>query len=151
MVLFYRNSAEHGRHPYVTGSRDSGPIAFVRGVTNSGLSETHSRWATGVLFDNIDVGMGALGAGNRGASGSGHGWAGANVVMWYSTGNSIRVQNPPSPEQNFALGCTVTSEAGEVSGDGFVYSAGKALEPESLFEQQLIDRIGEKQARAVLQ
>ena len=71
--------------------------------------------------------------------------------MWNSTGNSIKVQNPPSPEQNFAIGCTVTGESGEVNGDGFVYSTGTQLEPESLFEQQLIDRICEKQAKIVLQ
>jgi hypothetical protein len=151
MVLFYRNSAENGRHSFVTGSRDAGPIAFVRGTGNSGLSETHSRWATGVLFDNIDKGNGHLGAGNRGRSGSGHGWAGANVVMWNCTANGINVGNPPSPEQNFAMGSTVTGGSNTVEGDGFVYSTGTPLQPESLFEQQLIDRIGGIQAKAVLQ
>jgi hypothetical protein len=60
------------------------------------------------------------------------------------------VENPPSPEQNFSLGSIVTGRTGEVNGDGFVYSTGTPLEPESLFEQQLIDRIGREQAEAVL-
>lgn len=149
MVLFYRNSAENGRHSFATGSRDPGPIAFVRCTGNSGLSETHSRWATGVLYDNVDKGDGGLGAFNRGRSGSGHGWAGANVVMWNCTANSIKVQNPPSPEQNIVIGGFLNSD--EVDGDGFVYGLGTQVQPESLFEQQLIDRIGKARAEAVLE
>jgi len=151
MALFYRNSAENGRHSYATGSRDPGPIAFVRCTGNSGLSETHSRWASGVLYDNVDKGNGNLGAFNRGRSGSGHGWAGVNTVMWNCKANSITVQNPPSPEQNFAIGCIITGGDNKVKRDGFAYSTGTPVEPESLFEAQLIDRIGREQAEAVLQ
>lgn len=157
MTLFYGNFAEAGRHDFVTGSRDTGPIAFVRGRTTNaqGPTETHQRWASGVLFDNITMeDGGGIQVINRGAAGSGHGWSGANGVIWNSTAPYIRVQDPPTPEQNFAIGCTATASADAqrsgVTGDGFIRSVGTPVQPESLFEQQLIDRIGEKPATLVL-
>ena len=105
-ILFYKCHSEFGRHDFVTGSRDAGPIAFVRGtVYKGGLSETHQRWASGVLYDNIRIqDIGGLGAFNRGNMGSGQGWSGVNVVMWNCVAPTIRIQNPPTPEQNFAIG-----------------------------------------------
>ncbi len=157
MTLVYDCFAEGGRHDFVTGSRDTGPIAFVKGRTENakGPSETHQRWATGVLFDSITMkDGGGIQAINRGAAGSGQGWSGANVVIWNSTAPYIRVGNPPTPEQNFAIGCTGTASEGErfagVTGDAHIESVGQAVEPASLFEQQLIERIGERQATLVL-
>jgi hypothetical protein len=157
MTLVYKCFAERGRHDFVTGSRDTGPIAFVKGQTANavGPSETHHRWASGVLFDSIVMkDGGGLQVINRGAAGSGQGWSGANGVIWNSTAPFIRVQNPPTPERNFAIGCTATAPADArwtgVTGDGFIQSIGTPMEPSSLFEQQLADRLGEKQAYIVL-
>lgn len=157
MTLVYNCFAEAGRHDFVTGSRDTGPIAFVRGRTANaqGPTETHQRWASGVLFDSITMeDGGGIQVINRGASGSGHGWSGANGVIWNSTAPYIKVENPPTPEQNFAIGSTATAredaERAGVTGDGFIDSIGKPVQPESLFEQQLIERIGGKQATLVL-
>jgi hypothetical protein len=148
MSLVYNCFAEEGRHDYVTGSRDHGPVAFVKSRTLNakGPSETHQRWATGILFDTIVMeNSGSIDARNRGYSGSGHGWAGANVVIWNSTAPSITVENPQTPEQNFAIGCTA-----DLKGDGFIENSGDPVESESLFTRQLIDRIGEEKAMAVL-
>jgi len=157
MVLVYDCVAEQGRHDFVTGSRDTGPIAFVKGRTDNakGPTETHHRWATGVLFDAITMeNGGGIQVINRGAMGSGQGWSGANGVIWNSTAPYIRVENPPTPEQNFAIGCTATAPEDArwsgVTGDGFIERVGSKAEPESLFEQQLIDRIGDRQASLVL-
>ena len=157
MVLVYNCFAEDGRHDFVTGSRDTGPIAFVKGrvVDANAASETHQRWATGVLFDRIVVkNGGGIAAINRGEAGSGHGWSGANVVMWNCVAPFLQVENPPTPEQNFAIGCVAEAPADArwsgVGGDGFIESPGAPVQPDSLFEQQLIDRIGESNARAVL-
>ncbi|MCC5845682.1 MAG: hypothetical protein JJU05_15640 [Verrucomicrobia bacterium] len=142
MVLYYNCFAERGRHDFVTGARESGPIAFVNGRTEGALgpSETHHRWSTGVLFDTITMenGTGGLQVVNRGGSGSGHGWSGANGVIWNSYAPYIRVQNPPTPEQNFAIG-SLTSN---VSGNGFIGTSGDPVESRSLFVQQLVDRTG---------
>jgi hypothetical protein len=157
MVLFIRCFAEEGRHDFVTGSRDSGPIAFVRGTTERALgpTETHQRWASGVLFDNITMkDGGGIQVINRGAAGTGHGWSGANGVIWNSTAPYIRVQNPPTPEQNFAIGCTATAAEDArwkgVTGNGHIDSVGTRVLPESLFEAQLAERIGEREAYRVL-
>jgi len=141
MVLYYNCFAERGRHDFVTGARESGPIAFVKGRTEGALgpSETHHRWSTGVLFDSITMeNGGGLQVVNRGGSGSGHGWSGANGVIWNSAAPYIRVQNPPTPEQNFAIGC----QSPDLGGDGFILNTGDPLESQSLFVQQLIDRTG---------
>ena len=150
MILFYRCSAEYGRHPYVTGSRDAGPVAFVMSTTKGGASETHQRWASGVLYDSIEAIGGSISAGNRGGGGSGQGWSGCNVVMWNCKVKGIGVQDPPTPEQNFAIGTVLEDAESKVSGDGFVESTGTHVEPKSLFVQQLIDRIGREKAEAAL-
>ena len=157
LTLVYNCFAMAGRHDFVTGSRDTGPIAFVKGRTSNakGPTETHQRWATGVLFDSITMeDGGGIQVINRGAAGSGHGWSGANGVIWNATAPFIRVENPPTPEQNFAIGSTASApddaQWSGVTGDGFIQSAGTPVQPESLFEQQLIDRIGERQATLVL-
>jgi hypothetical protein len=40
----------------------------------------HHRWATGLLFDNIQTEQ--LHVQNRKDYGSGHGWSGAQVLFW---------------------------------------------------------------------
>ena len=149
MVLYYNCFAERGRHDFVTGARESGPIAFVRGRTEGALgpSETHHRWSTGVLFDSITMenGSGGLQVRNRGGSGSGHGWSGANGVIWNSTAPYIRVENPPTPEQNFAIG----SSSPRLEGNGFIENSGDPVESQSLFVQQLIDRTSPEHAAAL--
>lgn len=157
MTLFYNCFAESGRHDFVTGSRDTGPIAFVRGHVEDprAASETHQRWASGVLFDQIVVkDYGGIMAINRNEAGSGHGWAGANVVVWNCEAPFIEVQNPPTPEQNFAIGCIATGAPNVrwtgLRGDGVIESPNIPVKPDSLFEAQLIERIGREQAALVL-
>ena len=140
MTLVYACGAEGARHGFVTESGDSGPIAFVRCSTKNvmGPGETHQRWVSGVLLDSNTMG-----------GGSGQEWSGGNNVLWNCTAPFIKVQNPPTPEQNFAIGCTATApEEGEfagVTGDGHIESVGAKVEPGSLFVQQLTDRIGKRE------
>lgn len=157
MSLVYNCFAEDGRHDFVTGSRDTGPIAFVNGRTQgaNAASETHQRWASGVLFDNLIMkDGGGIAAANRKAAGSGQGWSGANVVIWNSVAPFIKVENPPTPEQNFAIGCTAEAppdaKFSGLQGNGFIESPNSPVEPDSLFEQQLIERIGKERAELVL-
>ena len=67
------------------------------------MSEPHHRWGVGALFDNVRHYGGSLWAVNRGTSGTGHGWSGANIVFWNCTSALIAVQSPPTAE-NFAIG-----------------------------------------------
>jgi len=107
--LFYKCYTEKARHAFSAGSRVMGPNAFVECTAwkSYTISEPHHRWSTGLLYDNITLKEGGtLGALNRGYSGSGHGWAGANIVFWNCNAESIVVFDPPTPEQNFAIGYT---------------------------------------------
>lgn len=180
MILFYNCDAEEGRHDFVLGSRTPGPNAFVmcRAKNATSISEPHHKWSTGVLYDNISLkNGGALAAINRGSSGSGHGWAGVNVVFWNSDAASVVAFDPPTPEQNFAIGYTgkkqdayptntlnyANTRAGyrntpkevpykgvPLMGDGHIEHPQQPVTPASLFIQQLTDRIGKTRAQQVL-
>jgi hypothetical protein len=154
MVLIYNCFAEHGRHAFVTGKKVMGPNAFVLCKLTHGNAEAHHRWAAGILFDSMEnTSIWGFAANNRRGLGSGHGWAGVNTVMWNCKGG-VLVETPPTPENNFAIGCIIpdyaTKANGKVRGDGYVESTGTHVKPDSLFAQQLMDRIGESNAMAVL-
>lgn len=178
--LFYQCYTENARHAFAAGSRITGPNAFLMctALKSTTISEPHHRWCTGLLYDNITLKEGGqMGALNRGYSGSGHGWAGANIVFWNCDAESIVVFDPQTPEQNFAIGYTGeiqedystyrleyandrsgyagTPKAGvykgvPLMGTGYIEHPEEVVSPRSLFMQQLIDRIGKERAAAVL-
>jgi hypothetical protein len=137
--LFQRCYAKSGRHDFVTGSRVTGPNVFLDGLVEDARSDIgpHHRWATGTLFDNI---RGAsIRVWNRGSSGSGHGWSGAQTMFWNlaSYSGEFRVDSPLG-SMNWGIGCIGTNQ----TGDGFWESWGANVQPRSLYLQQLEDRLG---------
>ncbi|MDF1573435.1 MAG: hypothetical protein P1P82_17640 [Bacteroidales bacterium] len=178
--LFFHCYSEDARHDFVGGSRTMGPFAFVQcTAVRGGASEPHHRWGTGYLFDCITT-DGSIGAFNRGDSGSGHGWAAANTMIWNADAHSVTVFDPETTgENNFAIGFTgeysketfdpmelwyANTRAGywgtpregkyygfALMGNGHIECPDKPAAPASLFVQQLIDRIGSEQAMKVLQ
>lgn len=147
-VLVQRCHARGGRHDYVTGSRVLGPNVFL----DSDAIETHSdigphqRWATGVLYDNVHGGE--INLQDRGNYGTGHGWAGANHVMWNDEGTSLSCQKPPTAN-NWCIGFIGARSKGRFSDrePGVWEALGRHLTPRSLFLAQLEDAMG---ATAVL-
>ncbi len=136
--LFQRCYTWGGRHDFVSGSRVPGPNVFLDGVSLNTRSDSgpHHRWATGQLYDNLYVGD--LIVQNRKALGSGHGWAGAQVLFWNSTATKgIKVESPPYA-RNWGIGSTGATR----TGDGYWESYGTAVVPRSLYLQQLEDRLG---------
>ena len=133
-----------GRHDFMTNARVAGPNAFVRctAMQQLNISGPHARWATGTLYDNF-VGDGPLNVENRLVSGTGHGWAGAQNMLWNAQTASIVVQSPPQ-HVNWAVGCrAIVSGTGSFSsGQGYVESTGTFVTPRSLYDQQLCDRLG---------
>jgi hypothetical protein len=134
----------------------------------------------GGLWDNITTtDGGSLASINRGDSGSGHGWAGANCVFWNCDSSNITVFDPETEgENNFAIGYTGdlnrefnggglhyantrsgywgTPQEGKfygyaLMGSGHIESPDAPVEPGSLFKAQLIERIGREAAEAVLE
>ena len=137
--LFQRCYAKDGRHDFVTGSRVTGPNVFLDGLAASAESDIgpHHRWATGTLFDNIRAGSTRVW--NRGNSGTGHGWSGAQTMFWNieSYNGEFRVDSPRGAI-NWGIGCVGTNQTGE----GYWESWGAAVQPRSLYLQQLTDRLG---------
>ena len=137
--LFQRCYAKSGRHDFVTGSRVTGPNVFLDGLAEDARSDIgpHHRWATGTLFDNIRGESTRVW--NRGNSGTGHGWSGAQTMFWNieSYGGEFRVDSPPG-SMNWGIGCIGVDQTGE----GYWESWGVKVQPRSLYLQQLDDRLG---------
>ena len=106
--LFEGNYSQEARYDFVTGSRIGGPIVFLDGVGENNTDrgpQTHHRWATGILFDNIRMIGGWRGpvSENRGAAGTGHGYSGAGVIFWNNMAPLIRAAQPPT-SRNMIIG-----------------------------------------------
>jgi hypothetical protein len=142
--LVQRCFAREGRHDFVMQYRVPGPNVFLDCRSEKPLAESgcHQRYATGTLFDNVETGR--LSIVNRSDSGSGHGWAGAQTVLWNCKAPAINVQKPPAA-QNFAIGCI----AGKKMGDGFWESANVPVSPRSLYLQQLEERLGPDAVKSI--
>lgn len=143
LCLIQRCYTREGRHDYVMHARVPGPNVFLDCVADNPHSDSgpHHRWSTGTLYDNIACG--ALNVQWRGRSGTGHGWAGANMVFWNCRAASIDCQKPPTAN-NYCIGCT-----GKIRGSGYIESKDKSVEPRSLYLKQLSDRLGAAAVRNI--
>ena len=148
LTLVEHCRARSGRHDFVMHSTAAGPNVFFDCVAEDVHADSgpHHRWSVGVLYDNVTVmppkeakipkGIG-LNIRNRGNSGTGHGWAGANQVAWNCDAYEMRIEQPPTA-QNWAIGCRAVVH----EGDGYWESFGKPVGPISLYAAQLRERLG---------
>lgn len=146
LTLVQRCFARNGRHDFAQGSLSPGPNVFLDCASEKSHSDTgpHHRWAAGALYDNVRVPDGAINIRNRGNLGTGHGWAGANMVIWNSEAGVITCEKPPTA-QNFCIGCRTKDRRG----DGHWELFGQPVEPRSLYLKQLEDRLGAAAVRAI--
>ena len=133
-----------GRHDFVMHARVPGPNVFLDCVAEKAYSDSgpHHRWATGTLYDNVVVKGNSLNVQDRQWSGTGHGWAGANMVFWNCTARSFRCQKPPTA-QNLGVGCEgplITKGGAKQHPAGWWESPGKPVAPRSLYLQQVAER-----------
>ena len=133
------------RHQFVTQSLTIGPNVFVDGLSDTAYSDAgpHHRWGTGALWDAIVINGNNLDVQNRGNSGSGHGWAGGNEVVWNCDADGgFVVQNPPTA-RNWLIGSIGPIENGTMyvgPHDPGTYDAhGANVFPNSLYYAQLQD------------
>ena len=145
--LVQRCHARNARHSFVTSSRVCGPNVFLDGTAVQAKADSgpHHRWAIGTLYDNISDDN-ELRVQDRQWAGSGHGWAGAQQVLWNCTSKTIVVQQPPTA-QNYAVGCVGLWVKGQWSPEapnGLIDSPGKPVLPRSLYLAQLEARLGAK-------
>ena len=137
--LFERCYARNGRHDYVTNSRVPGPNVFLDCLAENTHNDIgpHQRYATGILFDNIKGGT--MRVQNRKDLGTGHGWAGAQIMFWNLMSNDyIKVESPVTGI-NWGIGC----KAAALVGDGMWQLKNEHITPRSLYQQQLLERKGE--------
>jgi hypothetical protein len=155
-ILFDRCSGSGDRVFYVaTQSRQQGPVVVLHSkFLGGGAIEPHQRWSTGLLVDNCDVPDGSIQFVNRGTMGTGHGWAMGWGMVWNSSAVLIVIQQPPGTV-NWSVGNKsvaalagdrgVTEGAPEVTG----LMKGTRVLPESLYLQQLKERMGSAAVKAI--
>lgn len=99
-------SSDQGRHDFVNNVPTRGPNVFLDSVATNSTADVgpHRRWSTGTLFDNVTTNR-DINVQNRWTSGTGHGWAGANMVIWNSTASRMFVQSAKGT-QNWVIGST---------------------------------------------
>jgi hypothetical protein len=169
LVLVQRCLSRQARHDYAVDSRVPGPNAFVACVAQQSHSDIgpHHRWSTATLFDTIDAPDCQVNLQNRLCLGSGHGWSGANSVLWNCIVKQYAVQNPPGA-YNWAIGVIGPQVPGDFAGQGYgkliapdylnthpspdpawrlddmgtVQSPNQHVQPDSLYRAQLRDRLG---------
>ena len=138
LTLVQRCTSDRARHAFVFGARVPGPNVFLecKSSHDYATSEPHHRWSVGGLYDNVEA---RLAIQDRQWMGSGHGWAGANYVVWNSRGELV-CQQPPTA-QNFSIG--FVGKHGKDAFErpaGWWESEGKPVEPRSLYRAQLAAR-----------
>ncbi len=140
LVLVRRCYARRTRHAFAVSARVCGPNVFLdcKSEHDYATSEPHHRWSVGGLYDNV---QGEIQFADRGALGTGQGWAGANYVAWNCTGSLI-CEHPPTAE-NYAFGFVGKKHEGPFHRpDGYWEDFGHPISPRSLYLQQLEDRLG---------
>lgn len=132
-----------------TGGKLSGPIVILNAeFKGDSRAESHQRWATGMLYDNVRAPQGAIELRNRGSMGSGHGWSMGWGVVWNCTAGTYIIQNPPGAA-NWLIGSIGQNRrsarpfgAEPDLPEGIVESHGVPVEPKSLYLAQLAERLG---------
>jgi hypothetical protein len=137
-TLFQRCYAENGYHDFAVGWCAPGPNAFVQcqSVLPYSFSGTIDSWASGVLFDIVNVDGNAVRFGNREQDGQGAGWSAANSLFWQCTAARIDCYKPPTAN-NYSFGSWA-----QFGGDGYWESSNEQIQPRSLYYAQLADRLG---------
>ncbi len=139
------STSDQARHDFIFNSPSPGPNVFLDNVATNSYEDSgpHQRWSTGGLFDNVTIQGDQLNVRNRGNFGTGHGWAGANMVIWNSQADGFIVQNPPTA-QNWLIGSVgpiVNDTRFGQQEDGLYDHHGQPVETRSLYLQQLADRL----------
>lgn len=137
-TLFQRNYAEYGYHDFAVGFCAPGPNAFVQCEAHLpfSFSGTIDSWASGVLFDIVNIDGQAIRFGNLGQDAQGAGWSAANSVLWQCSAARIDCYRPPTAS-NWAFGSWA-----QFAGDGYWESSNEHITPRSLYYAQLAERIG---------
>ncbi|QXU44073.1 pectate lyase [Pedobacter sp. D749] len=137
-TLFQRLYSEYGYHDFAVGFCAPGPNVFVQcqSYLPFSFSGAIDSWASGVLFDIVNIDGQALSYLNRGQDGQGAGWSAANSVFWQCSAARVDNFQPPTA-QNWAFGTWA-----QFAGNGYWDMSNEQIQPRSLYCAQLKDRLG---------
>ena len=147
--LFQRLYSERAFHDFSVGYCAPGPNAFVQcqSYYPYNISGAIDSWASGILFDVVNVDAHVLSYANREQDGQGAGWCAANSLFWNCTAARINCYRPPGA-QNWAYGSWA-----QFGGDGYWNESNATIQPRSFYYAQLADRLGtggDAEARAIV-
>ena len=137
-TLFQRCISRQGIHDFSVGFCAAGPNAFVQceGEESLGFSGSIGSWATGVLFDIVNIDGNDLRFANLEQFQFGTGWNTANSMFWQCTASTIECYSPDADNRSSAHGCW-----GILTGNGEWTSSNDHVSPRSLFYDQLEKRL----------
>ena len=129
--------ARFGRHDFVQSWPGiAGPNAFVDCLSKNPYNESgsHLGWASGTLWDNVSTWKMEV----KNHVG-GHGWEGANDVLWNNTIAASLIFSEPPAAHNWAFGCKVGSFQGNAPlvNQATGKAAATPMPVRSLYEAQL--------------
>ena len=135
-TLFLRCWSEQAMRDFTVGYAAAGPNAFVacESSESHGDSGSIGSWASGVLYDHVNIEGGDLRLENQWVANHAAGWAAANSVLWQCTAAEIHCDNPPTAS-NAAIGVW-----GRYFGNGSYLAEDEFVSPTSLFQGQLAKR-----------
>lgn len=137
-TLFQRCISRQGIHDFAAGYCAAGPNAFVQceGEESLGFSGSIGSWASGLLFDIVNIDGNDLRFANLEQFQFGTGWNTANSMFWQCTASTIECYSPDEDNRCSAHGCW-----GTLTGNGNWTSSNDHVSPRSLFYDQLEKRL----------
>ena len=136
---------------FATGPKVTGPVVLLNCVfRGNGWIQPHQRWSTGLLVDGCQVPDGGIDFMNRGAMGSGHGWAIGWAVAWNCSAKSFLNQQPPGCA-NWVIGSSGEQQKKAMPfnqlpllPEGLYDAHGTPVSPGSLYLAQLSERLSKQ-------
>ncbi len=144
--LFRNLTSDSARHDYASDGAVTGPNVFSNALATHTHADIgpHHRWAMGTLYEMI-ISDGTINVQDRGNSGSGHGWAGANTVFWNCRALSSICQSPYVSAKNYNFGFIGGRNLGMTGRPDGVWVGHNrpGIFPASLYEAQLDERLNQ--------
>jgi hypothetical protein len=142
-TLFQRLYSERAFHDFSVGYCAPGPNAFVQcqSYYPYNISGAIDSWASGILFDVVNVDAQVLSFANREQDAQGAGWCAANSLFWNCTAARINCYRPPGA-QNWSYGSWA-----QFGGDGYWNESNATIQPRSFYYAQLGERLGGEVAK----
>ncbi len=136
--LFQRCYSEYGIHDFAAGYCAAGPNAFVQcqSYFSKSFSGSVGSWASGLLFDIVNIDGNNLSLKNLEQDKNGTGWNAANSMLWQCTAARIDCYSPAADAANSAYGSWA-----QYSGNGNWAESNNHVQPRSLFYAQLSERL----------